>query len=191
MSEQQAQTPPARRLFVLLPLLLFLGLAGVFLAQLLSGREAAMIPSALIGAKAPSTSLPPLEGMNVPGIDSNAFAGKVTLLNVFASWCGPCRLEHPLLLELAQDKRFEIAGLNYKDAPANARRFLGELGNPYTAIGVDERGRAAINWGVYGVPETFLIGKDGAILYKHVGPLSPESVRSELLPAVEKALAAK
>lgn len=94
-----------------------------------------------------------------------------------------------MLLQLSQDRRFAIVGLNYKDQPENARRFLGELGNPFIAIGTDEKGRAAIDWGVYGVPETFVVGKDGAILFKHVGPLSPESVNGTLMPEIEKALA--
>jgi cytochrome c biogenesis protein CcmG/thiol:disulfide interchange protein DsbE len=185
----EAATPKPRRFIVLVPLLLFLGLAALFLMQLLSGRDVAEIPSALIGQPAPETNLPPLEGMALPGIDSKNFAGKVTLVNVWASWCAPCREEHPLLLALSQDKRFSIAGLNYKDAPENARRFLGSLGNPYAAIGVDQAGRAAIDWGVYGVPETFLVGKDGEILFKHVGPLTEQAITDALLPAIEKALA--
>ncbi|OBQ86299.1 DsbE family thiol:disulfide interchange protein [Mesorhizobium sp. WSM3873] len=189
-AETGAPASPRRRLFVLLPLLVFLGLAGLFLSQLLSGRDESEIPSALIGLPAPQTNLPPLEGSNLPGLDSKSFAGKVTLVNVFASWCAPCREEHPVLLALSQDKRFTLAALNYKDEPANARRFLGDLGNPYQAIGVDPAGRAAIDWGVYGVPETFVIGKDGKIAYKHVGPLTPESARDLLLPQIEKALAA-
>lgn len=179
-----------RRLFVLLPLLVFLGLAGLFLSQLLSGRDTSEIPSALIGLPAPQTDLPPLEGTSLPGLESKDFAGKVALVNVFASWCAPCREEHPVLLGLSQDKRFTLAALNYKDQPENARRFLGDLGNPYQAIGVDPAGRAAIDWGVYGVPETFVIGKDGKIAYKHVGPLTPDSVKALLLPQIEKALAA-
>ncbi|TPI51198.1 DsbE family thiol:disulfide interchange protein [Mesorhizobium sp. B3-1-7] len=187
----EIETPaPRRRLFVLLPLLVFLGLAGLFLWQLLSGRDASEIPSALIGLPAPQTSLPPLEGISLPGLDTKSFTGKVTLVNVFASWCAPCREEHPVLLGLSQDKRFTLAALNYKDQPENARRFLGDLGNPYQGIGVDPAGRAAIDWGVYGVPETFVIGKDGRIAYKHVGPLTPASVRALLLPQIEKALAA-
>jgi cytochrome c biogenesis protein CcmG/thiol:disulfide interchange protein DsbE len=186
----QAASPKPRRLLVLVPLVLFLGLAGLFLMQLLSGRDVAEIPSALIGQPAPATSLPPLEGVSLPGLDSKDFAGKVTLVNVWASWCAPCREEHPLLLALSQDKRFAIAGLNYKDAPENARRFLGGLGNPYSAIGVDSAGRAAIDWGVYGVPETFLVGKDGKIAFKHVGPLTEQAITTALLPAMEKALAA-
>lgn len=191
MSTGTEAPAPRRRLFVLLPLLVFLGLAGLFLSQLLSGRDVAEIPSALIGLPAPQTSLPPLEGVNLPGLDSKSFAGRVTLVNVFASWCAPCREEHPVLLGLSQDKRFTLAALNYKDQPENALRFLGDLGNPYQAIGVDPAGRAAIDWGVYGVPETFVIGKDGKIAYKHVGPLTPESARDLLLPQIEKALAAQ
>lgn len=181
---------PRRRLIVLLPLLIFAALATVFLMQLFSGRDAATVPSALIGSKAPATVLPPLEGSSLPAFDTNSFGGKVTLVNVFASWCAPCREEHPLLMALSQDQRFQIAGLNYKDVAENARRFLGDLGNPYDAVGVDPKGRAAIDWGVYGVPETFVVGKDGTILFKHVGPLSLQAVRTELMPVIVKALAA-
>lgn len=191
MSAEPAAAPRRRAWLVALPLAVFLALATVFFFQLVSGKDAATVPSALIGQKVPETGLPPLDGMNLPGLDSKAMVGKVTLVNVFASWCVPCRQEHPLLLRLAQDDRIAIAGLNYKDAPDNARRFLGELGNPYGAIGIDEKGRAAIDWGVYGVPETFLIGRDGSILYKHVGPISEESLASGLMPEIEKALAAK
>ncbi|MER8897512.1 DsbE family thiol:disulfide interchange protein [Mesorhizobium sp. M0676] len=189
-TESETPASPRRRLIVLLPLLVFLGLAGLFLSQLLSGRDEAAVPSALIGLPAPQTNLPALEGSNLPGLDSKAFAGKVTLVNVFASWCAPCREEHPVLLQLSQDKRLVMAALNYKDQAQNARRFLGDLGNPFQAIGVDEAGRTAIDWGVYGVPETFVIGKDGKIAYKHVGPLTRESARDVLLPQIEKALAA-
>ncbi|ESZ44232.1 MULTISPECIES: DsbE family thiol:disulfide interchange protein [unclassified Mesorhizobium] len=189
-TESETPASPRRRLIVLLPLLVFLGLAGLFLSQLLSGRDEAAVPSALIGLPAPQTNLPALEGSNLPGLDSKAFAGKVTLVNVFASWCAPCREEHPVLLQLSQDKRLVMAALNYKDQAQNARRFLGDLGNPFQAIGVDEAGRTAIDWGVYGVPETFVIGKDGKIAYKHVGPLTGESARDVLLPQIEKALAA-
>jgi cytochrome c biogenesis protein CcmG/thiol:disulfide interchange protein DsbE len=189
-TESETPAPPRRRLIVLLPLLVFLGLAGLFLLQLLSGRDEAEVPSALLGLPAPQTNLPALEGSNLPGLDSKTFAGKVTLVNVFASWCAPCREEHPVLLALSQDKRFVMAALNYKDEPQNARRFLGDLGNPFQAIGVDEAGRTAIDWGVYGVPETFVIGKDGKIAYKHVGPLTPDTAQTLLLPEIEKALAA-
>jgi cytochrome c biogenesis protein CcmG/thiol:disulfide interchange protein DsbE len=173
-----------------LPLAVFLLLASIFLVQLLSGRDISTVPSALIGAPAPVTKLPPVEGLGLPGLESAAFTGKVTLVNVWGSWCGPCREEHPVLMALAEDTRFEIAGLNYKDEAENARRFLGDLGNPFSAVGADASGRAAIDWGVYGVPESFVIGRDGKILYTHVGPLTPESAQSLLMPEIEKALAA-
>ncbi|MGB3502968.1 MAG: DsbE family thiol:disulfide interchange protein [Mesorhizobium sp.] len=183
---------PARRRswLALLPLVAFVVLAGLFLTQLLSGRDTAVVPSALIGQQAPATDLPPLDGMSLPGLKSADFSGKVTLVNVFASWCAPCRLEHPQLMQLAGDDRISIAALNYKDTPENARRFLVSLGNPFDAIGVDTTGRTAIDWGVYGVPETFLVGRDGRIVYKHVGPFTAESVERDLKPAIEAALAA-
>ncbi len=184
-------TPEARRWLAILPLLVFMALAGVFLAQLLSGRDTSTVPSALIGQPAPDTPLPALEGVDLPPFDPARFAGKVTLVNVWASWCVPCRQEHPVLMEVAKDARIGIFGLNYKDKPANARRFLAELGNPYSALGTDESGRSAIEWGVYGIPETFLIGKDGRIAWKHVGPFDPENVATTLMPEIEKALAAQ
>lgn len=183
------QRPRPRRLLVLLPLTVFLALAVVFLLHLMSGRDTSVVPSALIGEKAPETNLPPLEGMDLPGLSSAGFEGRVTLVNVWGSWCVPCRQEHPILMELSRDDRVVLASINYKDKPENARRFLGELGNPFDAIGVDSNGRTAIDWGVYGVPETFLVGADGTIRYKHVGPLTPHSVRTALLPQIEKALA--
>lgn len=177
-----------RRWLALLPLFVFLALAGVFAAQLLSGRDSSVVPSALIGAQAPQIALPPLEGVALPGLDPAQFAGKVTLVNVWASWCGPCRQEHPFLMQLAKDERVTVVGLNYKDRPENARRFLGDLGNPYDAIGVDDSGRAAIDWGVYGVPETFLVGKDGKIAWKQVGPFTAEIVAGALKAEIEKAV---
>ena len=126
------------------------------------------IPSALIGRPAPQTALPPLEGLAsngapVPGLDPAAFKGNVSVVNVWASWCVPCHEEAPLLTELAKDKRLQVVGINYKDAPDNARRFLGRYGNPFGIVGVDGNGRASIEWGVYGVPETFVVGRDGII----------------------------
>jgi cytochrome c biogenesis protein CcmG, thiol:disulfide interchange protein DsbE len=190
MSLAEEHDAKRRRLLLLLPLVVFLLLSGIFLAQLFSGRDTSVVPSALIGQPAPQTELPPLEGLDLPGLSPADFAGNVTLVNVWGSWCLPCRQEHPLLMELAQDERVRIVGLNYKDQPENARRFLGELGNPYDAIGVDRSGRAAIEWGVYGVPETFLVGPDGTIRYKHVGPFAPASIRNGLMPEIEKALQA-
>jgi cytochrome c biogenesis protein CcmG/thiol:disulfide interchange protein DsbE len=190
-----AAKPSGRpRLIVFLPLLLFAGLAALFYTRLGAG-DPSEIPSVLIGRAAPEFTLPPVEGITrdgaqVPGFSSADLKGKVSLVNVFASWCVPCRDEHPILVELAKDDRFQLLGLNYKDGAENAARFLGALGNPYKAIGADGRGRVGIDWGVYGVPETFVVGADGRIAYKFVGPLSERTAREVLLPEVEKALAA-
>ena len=140
-----------------LPLLGFIALAGLFLLRL-NGGDPSKIPSALIGRPAPQTALPALEGLvnngaQVPGLDPAVFKGKVSVVNVWASWCVPCHDEAPLLTELAQDKRLQVVGIDYKDAPDNARRFLGRYGNPFGIVGVDANGRASIEWGVYGVPK--------------------------------------
>ena len=183
-----------RRLIVLVPLLVFLGLVLLFLIRLYAG-DPSRIPSALIGHPAPQTSLPPLAGLDrngegVPGIDPAAFKGAVTVVNVWASWCVPCHDEAPLLMQLSQDSRLRVVGINYKDEPENARRFLGRYGNPFAAAGADKNGRAAIEWGVYGVPETFIVGRDARIAYKLVGPITEDNLTSVLKPEIEKALAA-
>ena len=189
MSEETAP-PRQRNWLALLPLAAFLALAAVFLVQLMSGRDEHELPSALIGQKAPPTDLPMLAPVATAGLKSADFDGPITLVNVFASWCIPCRDEHPFLKELAKDTRFRLVGFNYKDKPENALAFIGELGNPYAAIGTDVSGRAGIDWGVYGVPETYLIDRQGVIRAKFVGPLSPETYKERLEPEIEKALAA-
>jgi len=183
-----------RRILVLVPLVAFLALAGLFMLRLSAG-DPSRIPSTLIGRAAPATNLPPLRGLTragkeVPGLDSAAFAGEVTLLNVWASWCVPCRDEAALLMVLAPDRRIRVAGMNYKDQPEDAIRFLARYGNPFVANGVDANGRAAIEWGVYGVPESFVVGRDGRIAYKLIGPITPENLDNTLKPEIEKALAA-
>ena len=191
MSQTPDTYPPKSRMravLALLPLIVFIAVAAIFFRQLGSGKDISEIPSALIGTMAPALSLPPLEGANVPALTDAAIRGRLTLVNVFASWCVPCRQEHPLLKELAKDNRIQIVGINYKDRAENALRFLGELGNPYAAIGVDPNGKAAIDWGVYGIPESSLVAADGTILYKRVGPFDEKSVREGLFPAIEKAL---
>ena len=179
------------RLLHLLPALIFLALATLFLFRLYSG-DPSRVPSALIGRPAPSFALDPLPGLSlrgqpVPGLSDAALkSGQVSLVNVWASWCGPCRQEHPALMEIAKDPAIRVVGINYKDSPENARRFLGALGNPFAAVGVDPTGRTGIEWGVYGVPETFLVGPDGTIRYKHIGPILPEHLgrlREELRKA--------
>jgi cytochrome c biogenesis protein CcmG/thiol:disulfide interchange protein DsbE len=196
MSAAAAKEKPARRrLLVLLPLVIFLGLAALFFFRLGSG-DPSRIPSALIGRPAPETVLAPVpglvmrEGTALPGLDPAAFKGAVTVVNVWASWCGPCHTEAPLLNTLGQDKRIRLVGINHKDQPDNARRFLGRYGNPFTAVGADTSGRASIEWGVYGVPETFIVGRDGKIAYKLVGEITEANLERALKPEIEKALAA-
>ncbi len=183
----------ARYALALVPLVLFAGFAAVagkmLYDQDVNGRDISAIPSALIGKNAPSLNLPPLEGSHTAALTDAAMKGKLTLVNVFASWCVPCRQEHPILKELAKDSRITVVGINYKDRNDNALRFLGELGNPYKAIGVDPNGKAAIDWGVYGIPESYLVGPDGTILYKKVGPFDERSLTQDLLPAIAKAAA--
>ncbi|MBA4777084.1 DsbE family thiol:disulfide interchange protein [Agrobacterium salinitolerans] len=184
-------TGRTRYALALLPLLLFGGFALVagkmLYDQDVNGLDISAIPSALIGTKAPALSLPPLEGSNLPALTDAAIKGKLTLVNVFASWCIPCRQEHPLLQELSKDNRITVVGINYKDKSDNALRFLGELGNPFAAIGIDPNGKAAIDWGVYGIPESYLVSADGTILYKKVGPFDARSIERDLLPAITAA----
>jgi cytochrome c biogenesis protein CcmG/thiol:disulfide interchange protein DsbE len=183
-----------RRIVVLAPLVVFLGLVLLFLFRLYAG-DPSLIPSALIGHPVPQAILPPISGLDrngepVPGIDPASFKGAVTVVNVWASWCVPCHDEAPLLLQLSQDSRLRLIGINYKDEPDNARRFLGRYGDPFAAAGADQSGRTAIEWGVYGVPETFVVGRDAHIAYKLVGPITGDNLDSVLKPQIEKALAA-
>jgi cytochrome c biogenesis protein CcmG/thiol:disulfide interchange protein DsbE len=192
-ADSKAQ-PSRRRLIFLLPLAVFTALAAVFLIRLEAGGDPEAIPSALIGKPAPQFDLPPLDGIAgkngpIAGLKTADLVGQVSIVNIFASWCGPCREEQPQLEALAGDGRIRLVGINYKDVPENARRFLGEIGNPFAAIGVDGKGRAAIDWGVYGVPETFIIGRDGTIRYKFIGPISDAALAETLRPEIEKALA--
>lgn len=190
MTEATTARPSGSRrrlFFALLPLILFGGLVALFLVGLRGDPQ--RLPSALIGRPAPEFRLAPLEGVDRPGFATADLMGQVTLVNVFASWCVPCHEEHPFLMELARDSRIRIAGINQKDQPDNARRFLGRNGNPYHLIGVDPSGRTVIDWGVYGVPETFVVGRDGRILFKHVGPITQANLERVIRPEIEKALA--
>lgn len=194
MSEARKEAPSQRRrlLFALIPLAAFLALAGLFYVSL--GGDTQRLPSALIGRPAPQFALPELPGSGLPAsTGADLRKGSVTIVNVFASWCGPCRDEHPYLMRLAADeglkaKGVRIAGLAYKDDPDQSLRFLKGLGNPYDSIGVDRSGRAGVEWGVYGVPETFVVTGEGVIAYKFVGPINERGLRERLIPAIEAAL---
>jgi cytochrome c biogenesis protein CcmG/thiol:disulfide interchange protein DsbE len=162
----------------------------------LTSGDPSKLPSALIGKPVPQTEFPALEGLQnanapVPGFTSAELGhGKVSVVNFWASWCGPCVEEQPLLIELASRADVDLYGINYKDQTTSARRFLGRYGNPFKAVGTDANGRGAIEWGVYGMPETFVVNGNGTIAYKHVGPISKESLEAKLLPAIEAAKAA-
>ena len=177
------------------PLLIFSALAVLFVFALRTG-DPSKLPSALIGKPAPLSTLPGIAELTdgarvVPGIPADAFkTGAPAVVNFWASWCAPCVEEHPYLVRLKKEQpSIRLLGINYKDEAGNARRFLGRYGNPFDAIGTDENGRTAIEWGVYGMPETFVVDRRGIIIFKHVGPLSADSYTNRLLPAVQKALA--
>lgn len=193
MTEPSVTPQEPRSALRFLPLALFALLAGLFLIRLFAG-DASRIPSALIGKPAPTFDLPALEGLaDVPGLTTEDLRkGHVSVVNVFASWCAPCRQEHPVLMSIARDealkaKGVEIYGLSYKDETANALAFLQGVGNPFQRVGVDPAGRTAIDFGVYGVPETFVVKGDGTIAYKFVGPLTPSAAATTLIPEIMKA----
>jgi cytochrome c biogenesis protein CcmG/thiol:disulfide interchange protein DsbE len=190
------RTPFWRRFGPALPLLVFTCLAGLFWYALLSG-DPSRLPSALVGKEVPDFTLPPVDGLLDKGAPTQSFstsdlkAGTPTVVNVFASWCVPCHEEHPVLIELATQPGIRLYGINYKDDAASARRFLGRFGNPFARVGADATGRIAIDWGVYGVPETYVIGGDGKIAYRHVGPLTEEVIKEKLLPLLQSPAATK
>ena len=191
---QRPRRSAARIILVALSLVVFLGLFVAFLFRL-GNDDPSRLPSALIGHPAPATALPPLDGLvadgaPVPGLAPDMLKGHVSVVNVWAAWCVPCHDEAPLLQALHSDRRFQIVGINYKDVAENARRFLGRYGNPFDAVGVDANGRAAIEWGVYGVPETFVVSRDGRIAFKLVGPITSENIDGVLKREIEKALSA-
>jgi cytochrome c biogenesis protein CcmG/thiol:disulfide interchange protein DsbE len=175
------------------PVLVFSAVAALFGVALRKG-DPSRIPSALIGRPAPAMSLPPVEGLAgsdgrpVPGFNTADLGrGKPTVVNFWASWCAPCVEEHPHLVALAKRTGVALLGINHKDDPPNARRFLARYGNPFSAVGADANGRAAIEWGVYGMPETFIVDGAGRVVFKHVGPISAEVLQSRVLPALEQA----
>lgn len=179
--------PKLRIALALLPLVVLAGLIAVFAMTI--DRDPSLVRSVLIDRPAPETRLAGVEGLGVPGFDNAALTGEVTVVNIFASWCVPCRDEHPVLEALVAETGVRLFGINQKDAPENAAAFLAELGNPYDAVGADANGRASIDWGVYGVPETFIVDAAGVIRFKHVGPLRMEDLAGEIIPAIERAKA--
>ncbi|HYF86272.1 DsbE family thiol:disulfide interchange protein [Azospirillum sp.] len=173
-----------RRLLYLLPFLLFIGVGIAF--YLGFQRDPRDIPSALIDKPAPTFELPAISGQPATGgLSSARLKGDVTLVNVFASWCIPCKAEHPVITRLSREQGVTVFGINYKDKPEDALTWLARNGNPYAAIGADQDGRVSIDWGVYGVPESYLIDRQGRIRFKHVGPLTPQVVEEQLLPMVK------
>ncbi|MFT3732631.1 MAG: DsbE family thiol:disulfide interchange protein [Hyphomicrobium sp.] len=179
----------------LLPVAVFVVIAGFFAAALRSG-DPSLLPSTLVGKPVPATTFPALDGLETaqgtpePGFTSADLAkGKISVVNYWASWCAPCVDEHPMLERLKEAAGVDIYGINYKDQAPAARRFLGRYGNPFTAVGTDSDGRAAIDWGVYGTPETFVVNGRGDVIYKHVGPITEDSLNSKLLPVIAKAKA--
>jgi cytochrome c biogenesis protein CcmG/thiol:disulfide interchange protein DsbE len=177
-----------RRLFYILPAAVFVLTAGIFAWMLYQGqfmgRDPSALPSALIDKPAPEFTLPPLRDGG-PGLSTADLVGQITVVNVFASWCVPCKAEHPLLMRLREEGAAALFGLNYKDEREDAITWLDSLGDPYDRIGADRDGRVAIDWGVYGVPETFILGGEGRIRYKHVGPISPADYEAVILPIIE------
>lgn len=189
--DQTARPPRRSNAMVVIPVIVFAALAIVFGFSLKSG-DPTRLPSALIGKPVPQVDFPALEGLAgkdgpLPGVTAAGMAkGEVTVVNFWASWCGPCVQEHPLLMELGK-RGVKIVGINYKDPAPGGRRFIGRYGNPYVAVGTDMSGRGAIEWGVYGMPETFVIDKQGRIAHKHVGPITPQALNETILPAIKAA----
>ncbi|MGE0650294.1 MAG: DsbE family thiol:disulfide interchange protein [Alphaproteobacteria bacterium] len=175
-----------RRLLFILPAAALVLLGTVFIVLLSSPRDPGEIPSPFIGKPVPAFNLPALDGNgNVSDAD---LKGRVTVFNVFASWCLPCKVEHPILMRLAREGKVRVIGLNYKDKRADAKKWLAELGNPFARIGTDAKGRVAIDFGVYGVPETFIVDAMGVIRYKHVGPIHPNEYPEKIVPVIERLL---
>jgi len=180
---QPAASAPRRRLVTLLPLGVFVVIA-IFLGIGLT-MDPSLVPSPLIDKSVPEFSLPPVKGRTL-GLASKDLVGEVSIVNVFASWCTACRAEHPLWMQISRDKIVPIHGLDYKDKPVDAANWLDELGDPYTRTGADIDGKVAIDWGVYGVPETFIIDKTGRIAYKRIGAINPKVWEEKLLPLIKK-----
>ncbi|HEY0853745.1 MAG TPA: DsbE family thiol:disulfide interchange protein [Devosia sp.] len=177
-----------RILLLLSPLVVLVALVAVFALNM--NRDPSLVRSVLINKPAPDLTLPAVAGLGVEGLDNGLLKGQVSVVNVFASWCVPCRAEHPFLEALEGETGVRMIGINQKDQPENAVKFLAELGNPYDAVGADSEGRVSIDWGVYGVPETFVVNPAGVITYKHIGPIDAQSL-PDVIAAVQKAKTAQ
>lgn len=193
MTDVATKTVERKWGWVIAPVAIFLAIAALFAFALKTG-DPSKLPSALLGKAAPQIDLQPLEGLvapdgkPVPGFKTADLGhGKVAIVNFWASWCVPCVQEHPVLVDLQKRTGVDVYGVNYKDQTEAARRFIGRYGNPFTAVGVDANGRGAIEWGVYGMPESFIVDPQGRIAYKHVGPMTPEIVAEKIIPEIEKA----
>lgn len=190
MTDVTRPPSPLRRWGPALPLLIFAVLGGLFWYALHAG-DPSLLPSPMIGKTVPEFTLPPIDGLSADGAAVAGFAsadlaqGQPTLVNVFASWCVECQVEHPVLLALAKEPGIRLYGIDYKDDAASARRFLGRYGNPYSRVGADGSGRVAIDFGVYGVPETYVIAGDGRIALRHVGPLTEGVIKDKILPLLK------
>jgi cytochrome c biogenesis protein CcmG/thiol:disulfide interchange protein DsbE len=172
-----------RRLLFLLPFLAFAAIAAWFWMGLAPDRNPSLVPSVMIDRPVPQFELPTLSP-DAPGLKSSDLKGHLALVNFFASWCVPCRAEHPLLLDLAKDKRIELVGIAWKNKPEDARDFIAELGDPYAVTVADQSGRTGIDFGVYGVPESYLIDKQGKIRFRQVGPFTESDIRTKLDPLI-------
>ncbi len=178
---------PIRIALAVIPLVALVALVVLFALNI--NRDPSLVASVMIDKPAPSFSLPKVAGLPVPGFDTARLSGQVSVVNVFASWCIPCRDEHPVLEALKQQTGVLLLGINQKDAPENASAFLAQMGNPYDAVGADSDGRTSIDWGVYGVPETFVVDAKGVIRFKHTGPMTMADIAREIVPAIARAKA--
>ena len=175
----------SKRVLLLLPIAVFAILVGAFIWGLAPDRDPRRVPSAMVDKPAPDFDLPSVVGLEIPGLKTGDLNGEVTLVNFFASWCIPCRIEHPLWMDLAAQGDLNLVAINYRDKPADAVAWLAELGNPYSRIGADRNARTGIDWGVSGVPETYIIDPSGRIRYQHIGPMQLQDYEETIRPMIE------
>ncbi len=174
-------------LLFLLPTLIFLAAGVGFFLGLDSDRDPSTIPSPLVDHNAPELTLPPVAGLGLPGIEPEMVKGSpVTVVNLWASWCAPCQIEHPQLMTLAKEPGVRMLGIDYRDKADKAVNFLQQLGNPFEAVGFDELGRGGIDWGITGVPETFFLDSEGRVHHRHTGPIDADTLKNSILPRIRE-----